>query len=234
MLLSIGKDLLTFILEMCVEYNDYGDVNLNSLLSVLLVCKPLSIIAQKIINKNKYTYNIYQISKKRPDIIDIRDHVYTPEYIGNNIWFVSVNSASKRFIFVDEEYYSYYGGSDKYFEQNGIVIKGKINSIVTYCNYLSNMKCFTIHYKANFGEVLLLTWYDKYTEIHGHIKMKWTEGDIWVGIICDEKYTFFNRVYRYEVCIDNGGPIIRKEKAYRECNSLDLKIDVWDEPSLFF
>jgi hypothetical protein len=231
MLLLLGKDLLTFIFEMCIEYNEWNDINLNTLLQLTVVCKPINTIVQKIINKHKYTYNIYQISTERPDIVDIHDNTYTPEYTGNHIWFLSAQSVHNKFIFVDKEYYDFYDQSSRYFEENCTVLKGIINSQMTFCDVLHSAQCFTIHYKAEFGQILLLTWYNEYNHVHKHIKMSWTEGDVWIGIICEANYSFY---YRYEVCVDNGGPIIRKEKDYRKNMKKELNIDVWDKPFLNF
>lgn len=226
MLLLLGKDLITFILEMCIEYNQYSKVNLNSILSIALTCKSLSKLAQNIINRYTYVYNIYQQSIECPVIVDTEYNVYTPKNIGNNVWFLSVKRKTERFIFVDKACYDYYDCSDRYFEDNCVVIKGKINTETTYYQILDEKKCFTIHYKAQFGEILLLTWYDKYTQEHNHIKMQWTEGDVWVGVICVPSDIH----YRYEVCLDKGGPIVRKEKQYRESNSIKVVSDIWDHP----
>jgi hypothetical protein len=107
-------------------------------------------------------------------------------------------------------------------------MKGKLNREVTFFDVIDEAKCFTIHYKANFGEILLLTWYHKSTSEHKHVKMQWTDGDIWIGIMYEPRNDF---VYKYEVCVDNGGPIIKKEIEYRKFASKSKVVsDVWDTP----
>lgn len=228
MLLSLGKDLLTFILGKCIDYNEWDDLILNNIVRISLVCKKLNKVAQNIINKHTYIYNIYQKSIGRPDIVDNNGDIYIPRDIGNHIWFLSIKRTTKRLLFVDKYYYDFYDQSDRYFEENCILIKGKLNEEVTSSYIIDEGRCFTIHYKAKFGQILLLTWYHKYTQKHHHIKMQWTNGDIWIGIMYEPRSDF---LYRYEVCIDHGGPIITKEHEYREFNSISNVVsDVWNKP----
>jgi hypothetical protein len=201
-----------------------------------LTCKQIYIIAQKIIDDGEFIYHIYQKSIDQPDIVDNQGEIYIPKPIGNNIWFLSIKQSSNAFMFVEKEWFEYYHRSDRYFRENETYLVGKQNSIVTAAINRVHSICFTIHYKANFGEILLLTWYEirsPYNTVHHHIKMAWTGGDVWVGVI---DTTCSDIGYRYEVCIDNGGPIIRKETKYRNMKPSKAHVvsDVWDNSQQVF
>lgn len=233
---SLCKDIINLILEYCIDYSNGNEiVNMYSSQPTLmkhiyhfsLTCKRLNHIAQIFINSHTYTYNIYQKSIERPDIHDHNGVVYYPHPIGNNIWFVSVKQTGNKFIFVDELFYSHYQYSDRYFEQNRVIMKGIPNETTNYYRSLVKTRTFTIHYKANYGEVLLLTWYYNHPHSdHYHVKMTWTEGDVWVAVVDLPRDSL---MYRYEVCIDNGGPIIRKENKYRGTSLFsNQECDLWN------
>ena len=241
----LTKDVINIILEKCVDYSESCD-NMNmysgqpTLLKHIsrfsLTCKYIHKFAQKYINDNTYTYHIFQKHIHRPDIVDHCGVIYNPQQIGNNVWFLCIKSSAHSFMYVDLEYYNFYGQSDRYFQENVIHLNGCLNSVTVYSDSLMTTKCFCIHYKANYGEVLLLTWYHNYHHSHHHhVKMTWTEGDVWLGIV--NIMGGSHLMYRYEVCIDNGGPIIRKEKQYRLLNEkyhyekYNLITDLWDYPS---
>lgn len=243
-LLSLNKDVLNIILEKCVDYSNWAEkMDMYSIPPALfkyisrftLTCKRLNEIAQKFIHDRSYTFHIYQRSIKTPSIVDHCGKIYRPQHIGNNIWILSVKQSSGAFMYVDGEGYEYYLGSDRYFRENEICLKGQRGSITTIDIQVYSI-CFTVHYKAKFGEILLLTWYQTLAcQIHHHIKMHWTEGDVWIGVINTD---YSNIGYRYEICADHGGPIIKKESKYREISLYPLTskvvTDIWDCPEVTF
>lgn len=239
----LSKDIINIIIVKCTDYSEWSKYynmycNQPALLKYIarfaLTCKYINQVAQKFINDHTYTYHIFQKAIIQPDIIDQCGVVYKPHSIGNALWFLCIKSSCEAFMYVDKEYYDFYGQSDRYFEENCIYLQGNLKSTTIKSQSMVKSRCFTIHYKAQFGEILLLTWYyPYYNHIHHHIKMTWTEGDVWVGIIHTE---YSDTMYRYEVCIDHGGPIIRKENIYRPLRSVDgemnnLISDVWDYPA---
>ena len=240
----LNKDIVNIILEKCVDYSDWSEiVSIYSGQPTLLryiarfgsTCKYINRFAQVFINNNTYVYHIYQKDIERPDIVDHCGVVYKPSMIGYNLWFLCIKSSLKEFMYVDSKYYDMYDQSQRYFEENVSHLAGKLNSVSVQFESFVRTFAFNIHYKANFGEVILLTWYyNYYPHTHQHIKLMWTENDIWIGII--NVYKAFSDIrYRYEVCVDGGGPIIRKEKEYKPLLTNGNKdnyviTDVWDCP----
>ena len=148
------------------------------------------------------------------------------------MWITHFKSTESRINYVPLAVYDRYGGSDRVFEDSTRV---KLQIISPYRNVLavnSTTRMFvSIHYHANFGEILQVVWWYEsffYSPLH-HVKLVWTEGDVWIGQLILPYYS--KMVYHYEVCIDHGGPIIRKEDITRGCylNSMNkVASDVWD------
>lgn len=195
-----------------------------------LTCKHLYGIIGPFIKNNSYEFFIYQRSIKKPDIIDSLDNTYYASPIGNFAWFIHIRQSSNKIIFTDLAGYEYYDGSERYFLENSRILVATTKSSTSfrkhvYCKEIDKSTCFAVHYKANFGEILILTWYCEEFHCyhkHYHVKLTWTEGDVWIGMITVSAWTKMQ--YRYEVCVDHGGPIIRKESQYRA-------LEIYDSPT---
>lgn len=232
-LLQLPKDVFkSHVLKLCIEPPESGPT-LVWISRLSQTCRRLRDVCQKIIEENTCTFHIFQKSCEPPDIVDFcRNETYHAHPIGNYQWFICVKQMEPVLKYVDEDSFTHYKGSDRIWE-NSTIIVGKAGQTIIHYDSLVVSKCFTIHYRANFGEILILTWYDN-GHHHHHVHMIWTPGDVWMALIVLDYWPEIH--YRYEVCIDHGGPIVRKETHYRVSNRTvyeeDILHDLWNFPTL--
>lgn len=227
-LLELPRDVIILIINLCFDVDD-EDLKLRYVSYLARTCKTLKVLAQKIIDENTCTFHIYQKSSDIRDIADVYDKIYEAYPLGNYLWFICVKQTYDTLKYVDEATYTHYGGSERVFESN-TTLKCAKGEIKHHYESIIDSICFTIHYKANFGEILMMTWYEgsNYWKQHYHVMMTWTPGDVWIAMVVLHRYRDIK--YRYEVCVDHGGPIIRKENKYRSLgtNTPDVRHDLWD------
>jgi hypothetical protein len=226
-LVLLSKDLIKYLLNFCFDADD-EDLKLRYISRLAQTCKNLETICQKFINDNTYTFHIYQKSSNIPDIVDIYNKIYQAYPLGNYLWFICVKQTYAKLQYIDEATYSQYGGSERVFESK-TTLKCEQGQIKQHYESMIDSICFTIYYKANFGEILMMTWYEGscYWK-HYHVRMTWTPGDVWIAMVMLHKWNDVR--YRYEVCVDHGGPIIRKEDQYKVLRSgtPDVRHDLWN------
>lgn len=228
----LPSDLIRYLAEFLIDNSKWRDAKLEVLSKFILTCKRFHKILQPIFDNYYYRANLYVKSINPPHIYD-GDNIINADPIGNFMWLIKVKTTNQDFEFVYDNESERWDHSYRYFEENSIRFNLEIG---TYTNILlkSRITTFTIsiHYHANFGEMLQIVWWIsdpvRYHKLY-HVKLVWTEGDVWIGQILIDYYTCIT--YHYELCIDNGGPVLRKEDITRTIKLSEHEMglsDIWN------
>ena len=203
-------------------------------------CKKLHhFIKKNVLEKLVCTYNIYERSISGTNIMTSNNCEYKSQPIGNYIWLTTIKSFDTQLRFVschiddptfcmnnDRKPYHIEG----YFRDHLLTIYCKPGQ---YRNFMARDNSVytifvSIYCHCNYGEIVQIVWHDTYDWSKSyHTQLTWTPGDVWIGQLVTNVR---NITYSYEVCIDNGGPVIRTEKIKRHSSVCAPKyhISVWD------
>lgn len=225
---TLPKDLLNLL---CNTYLDVLDCTRFAQTS-----KKYYDIVTPIIKQNTYSFTILCKSIEAPDFCNQDGNIYQNQQpIGNFIWMTTIKTTEPILRVCDHEWYEKYDFSDRYFMENYEQFNGiKGQTITVHARNTAKSVHVSIHYKTEFGQFLQIVWWDKYIGRHCHLKLVWTPGDVWIGQIVIDKYMSSNIEYRYEVCVDHGGPVIKKEIIYRALKAPEgnygdfVIIDIWN------
>jgi hypothetical protein len=202
---------------------DSLNTGLNNLAQLSRTCRRFHRLVQPLITGAIYQFSIYRRALTRPDIVDSDGNEFSASPIGNFMWLIQAKTIKSPLRFIEKDVYDHYDGSERVFESCYVVSGKKGETITLRMRDDLNCSLAAVHYRANFGEILQIVWHFNCKNYHQ--RMVWTEGDVWIAQLLTPKY-HSNIGYRYEVCVDHGGPVLRTESAWRY--SLPNGGDIWD------
>lgn len=127
--------------------------------------------------------------------------------------------------YCEETYVSHYDDHDKVWESANTLSGGSMEPSSWFLTLHHVTKLFRIHYHCEYGQFLqIVFWGSSGSQELRHQRMYWTGEDMWIGTVV-EAGSELN--YYYEVCQDDGGPIVVSEKIRRKSFGI-LNHDHWN------
>lgn len=234
---GLPKDLIEYIVGIYVKRKDY-----QSIARVAQCCKWLHRIVQPRLRAIVCTYVVYAQFSDEPHIevwnCDRDNDVCHSEPIGNYTWVTQIKHpcTNIELMFDDDQYvYGRINDIELYHEQPG---KTK-NFFIHEARTLTKTFIFRICHHVPFGQLMQVVWWRKYGN-HGaagelySCLMTWTVGDVWIAMIVLPTQWRNNIYYRYEICVDHGGPVVaREETLFRNGSNKIKQVEQWQESSSF-
>ena len=225
------NDSLRYLCQFLYETHSFH--KFNTLVKFAYTCKRLYTIIIPVIYEQSYCFNLYQLSIEPPDMITANQDIYPAIPIGNFMWLTKIKTHHKVLNVVPCNIYNRYDGHDRVFESGTYLFSEFLvnkNILLQLTNTISKYYV-SIHYHANFGEFIQIVWW--YKQYHcsqlQHVRLVWTEGDVWIGQLILPCYSTIE--YHYEVCVDHGGPVIKIEdvtRIYTADRQIEGTSDVWN------